>query len=64
MWQPARAVRVGTQARCACTHTDRHAHARLAGTQVRWSKAQWKPTKSADGRSITFAYTSKDGESG
>lgn len=32
--------------------------------QVRWSKQTWTSSPSADGRSVTFTYTSKDGESG
>jgi hypothetical protein len=32
--------------------------------QVRWSKQIWKASPSADGRSVTFTYQSKDGESG
>jgi hypothetical protein len=32
--------------------------------QVRWSKQVRAASPSADGRSVTFIYTSKDGESG
>lgn len=36
----------------------------IHGGAVRWSKAVWRATRAPSGRSVSFSYTSKDGEAG